>query len=158
MTGVSLSFSDVTALVALLVSTFAAWKTIRFNERQKSLIESQERLNALLLEKERSVSDANKKAELSATIVRFGNNNYRLKNWNKGVSAAKRVSISFPEGNDIVDDNEVRAKFPLESLGTFDSVELAAFVSMDTKRKQVVRIAWSDDFSDQNCKTVYPTL
>jgi hypothetical protein len=58
--GFSPSISDVIAATALLVSGLTAWQTIRFNERQKSLIESQERLNNLLL----------KKGELACT--RFG--------------------------------------------------------------------------------------
>ena len=156
----SLSFgsSDVISLIALLVSAFAAWKTIRFNERQKSLIESQEKLNDLLLEKEHSEVETNKKADLGATIIKLGSNHYRLKIWNKGKSAAKNVSIAFPEGNELVAESEVSQKFPLESLDTFQSVELVAFVSMDTKRKHPVRLIWSDDFSDANSKTVYPTL
>jgi hypothetical protein len=158
MTGPTFGSSDLISLIALFVSAFAAWKTIRFNERQKSLIESQERLNALLLEKEHGEVETSKKADLGATIVKLGNSKYRLKIWNKGSAAARNVSISFPEGNDIVDDTEVNDKFPLESLGTFDSVELIAFVSMDTKRKQVVCITWADDFSDKNSRTVYPTL
>lgn len=40
------------ALIALLLSGYATWTTTKFNERQKSLIESQEKLNAVLLEKE----------------------------------------------------------------------------------------------------------
>jgi hypothetical protein len=65
--------SDFIALLALAVSGYGAWKTIRFNERQKSLIETQERLNRLLLEKEQEQAATNKKADLGATIVRLEN-------------------------------------------------------------------------------------
>jgi hypothetical protein len=47
------SISDLWAGIALLVSIYAAYTTKKFNERQKSLIESQERLNRLLLKKKK---------------------------------------------------------------------------------------------------------
>ena len=48
--------SDIIAGLALLLSAYAAWKTVQFNDRQKSLIESQEKLNQRLLEKEEADS------------------------------------------------------------------------------------------------------
>lgn len=150
--------SDFIAVLALAVSAYAAWKTIRFNELQKSLIETQERLNRLLLEKEIWDATTNKKADLGATIVKLANSNYRLKIWNKGKVAAKNVSIFFPEGNELVDDEDVSEKFPLESLDTHQSVDLVAFVGMDTKSKHVIRLTWSDDSNLQNEKIVYATL
>jgi hypothetical protein len=154
----SFSLSDISSGVALMVSIYAAYKTIRFNERQKSLIESQERLNALLLKKEETESVVARRADLGVSFLKLGNSNFRLKIWNKGKAPARGVAISFPEGNDIVSDLELASKFPLESLETFQSVELIAFVGMDTKSKHAVTLIWSDDFQGQNEKTFYPTI
>lgn len=150
--------SDLIALLALTVSAYAAWKTARFNERQKSLIETQERLNRLLLDKERDDALANKKADLGATIVRLGRNNYRLKIWNKGKAAAKDVSIFFPEGNELVDERDVAEKFPLQILDTHQSVDLLAVVAMETRSKHAIRLTWSDDAGSQNEKLVFVTI
>lgn len=48
---VQIDLGDVFAGCALLLSIYATFTTVHFNRRQKSLIESQERLNNLLLGK-----------------------------------------------------------------------------------------------------------
>lgn len=155
---VTIDVGDVIAGMALMLSGYATWKTFRFNERQKSLIESQEKLNHLLLEKETNQSESEKKADLGASFIKLGSNKYRLKIWNKGKAAGRNVRIEFPEGNDLVLQSDVDNKFPLESLDTFQSVELVAAVHMGTKRKHIVRLIWSDDSAEHNEKIVYPTL
>ena len=150
--------SDVIALVALLLSGFAVWKTVKFNERQKSLIESQERLNNQLLEKGESELLEDLKADLGASFIKLGSSNHRLKIWNKGKAAARNVRIDFPEGNDVVIESEVAEKFPLESLDQHQAVELIASVTMGTKPKHVICLMWADDFSESNEKIVHLTL
>ncbi|WP_205012787.1 hypothetical protein [Nitrosomonas sp. HPC101] len=158
MMPLSISASDVIAGLALLISAYAAWKTVQFNDRQKSLIESQEKLNQRLLEREESESISDKKADLGANFIKLGSSKYRLKIWNKGKTTARNVSIEFPEGNDCIVQSDVSEKFPLEALDTHQSVELIAAVHMDTKSKHAIKLIWSDEFSQHNEKTVYPTL
>ncbi len=154
----SFRFSDLVSVFALMISAYAAWKTLSFQKRQKALIEVQERLSSLLVQKEEGQSAAERKADLSASIIKLGNSKYRLKVWNKGKAAAKNVSISFPQGNDIVDEREVADKFPLEYLDSHQSVELIAFVHMGTKRKHVVDLNWVDSSNNSNSKTVHLTI
>lgn len=122
------------------------------------MIESQERLNKLLLEKEAGEVLNVKKADLGATFIKLGSSKYRLKIWNKGKSAARNVSLDFPEGNDCLIQSDIDAKFPLEILETHQSVELIAAVSMDSKSKHPIKLTWSDEFSEHNEKMVYPTI
>jgi len=154
----SLTLSDVVAGLALLLSAYATWKTVQFNDRQKSLIESQQRLNQRLLEKEDAESTAERKADLGATFIKLGSSNYRLKIWNRGRAAARNVSIGFPEGNDCLIESDISSKFPMETLETHQSVELIAAVHMGTKSKHAIKLSWADDFSPSNEKVVYPTL
>lgn len=154
----SISASDIIAGLALLISAYAAWKTVQFNDRQKSLIESQEKLNQRLLEREEAETISDKKANLGASFIKLGGSQYRLKVWNKGKTTAQNVSIEFPEGNDCIIQSDVSEKFPLEVLDTHQCVELIAAVHMGTKSKQAVKLIWSDEFSQHNEKTVYPTL
>ena len=149
---------DVIAGLAFILSGYAAWQTTSFNKRQKSLIESQEKLNNRLLEKENEDAIKEKSADLGASFIKLGSSKYRLKIWNKGSATAKNVKIEFPEGNDVVIDSEVTDKFPMESLERHQSVELIAAVCSQTKRKHVVRLIWEDDAQAHNEKLSYPTL
>ena len=155
---ISLTTTDVLACLALALSAYATWKTVRFNERQKTLIESQEQLNKRLLEKEDQESRGEKQADLGATFVKLGSTKYRLKIWNKGKAAALNVHLEFPEGNDCVIEDDIQSKFPLEVLEPFQSVELIAAVGMDTKRKHTIKLRWADKYSEINEKLVYPTI
>lgn len=150
--------SDVIAGLAFALSAFATWKTVQFNDRQKSMLETQERLNKRLLEREEAEANEDKKADLGAAFIKLGNSNYRLKIWNQGKAAAKNVQIEFPAGNDIVIQSEIERKFPLEILEPHHTVELIAAVHMGSKSKHEVRLRWEDDSSSTNEKTSYPTL
>lgn len=149
---------NLIASLALLLSTYATWQTVSFNKKQKSLVESQEKLNKLLLEKEHEGVIRDKSADLGASFIKLGSSKYRLKIWNKGSSTARNVRIEFPEGNDIINNSEVIEKFPMESLEKHQSVELIASVHMQTKRKHVIRLIWEDDAEQHNEKLSYPTL
>jgi len=155
---IPITSSDIIAGLAFLLSAYATWKTIQFNNRQKSLIESQEKLNQRLLEKEDAELTADRKADLGATFIKLGNSKYRLKIWNKGRSAARNVTVSFPEGNDCFIESDINSKFPLETLDTHQSVELIAAVAMGSKSKHAIKLCWADDFSPLNEKIVYPTI
>ncbi|HEY7641111.1 MAG TPA: hypothetical protein VH814_15395 [Steroidobacteraceae bacterium] len=155
---INVDLGDVVTALALLLSIYATMKTVRFNEKQKSLIESQERLNNLLLEKEAHESSNDKMANLGASFIKLGSNKYRLKIWNMGKAVARNIVLEFPEGNDVVLKSELDEKFPMEVLDVHQSVELIAAVHMGSKLKLPVRIVWADDFSDRNEKLTYPTL
>lgn len=152
------SITDLIAGMALILSGYATWKTIKFNERQQSLIESQKRLNDLLLEKSELEAVDARKADIGASFIKLGNSKYRLKIWNKGKAAGRNVQIEFPNGNDILVASEISEKFPLEVLEQHQFVELVAAPHMESKRKHTIRLIWSDDFAEKNEKTLYPTL
>ncbi|MGP5505735.1 hypothetical protein [Psychrobacter celer] len=154
----NLDIGNIIASLALLLSAYATWQTVSFNKKQKSLVESQEKLNNRLLEKEKEDSIRKKRADLAASFIKLGNSKYRLKIWNKGTSTARNVRISFPEGNDVVFESELTEKFPMESLEKHQSVELIASVHIHTKPKHVVHLSWEDDAQQRNEKLSYPTL
>lgn len=158
MMPVTIDAGDVIAGLAFLLSGYATWQTVSFNKKQKSLVESQEKLNNLLLEKENEGAVKEKSADLGASFIKLGSGKYRLKIWNKGSATARNVRIEFPEGNDVVSDSEVSDKFPMESLERHQSVELIAGVHIQTKRKHVIRLIWEDDAETHNEKLSYPTL
>ena len=149
---------DVLALSALMVSVYVIWKTNQFNKVQKTLIESQKTLNARLLEKEEGEVQDAKKADLDAKFIKVGSNLHRLKISNKGKAPAYNVQIYFPDDNDVFIDSEIAGKFPVELLERHGSVELNAAFSMQSKPKHTIRLIWSDNYADNNVKTLYPTI
>lgn len=154
----SIDLGDVFAGCALLLSMYATFTTAHFNRRQKTLIESQEKLNKLLLDKEEAGSKSELQADLGASFVKLGSSKYRLKVWNKGKCTARNVSLEFPEGNEILVQHDIDQKFPLEALEMHQSVELIAAVHMGTKSKHAIKLHWADDHSENNEKLVYATL
>ena len=85
---------EIIACLALISSGYATWRTGRFNEKQKSLIEGQKELTNLLLEKEKGDVLGDKQADLSATFVKLGSSKHRLKIWNKGNATARNVKLN----------------------------------------------------------------
>ncbi|MBO6946403.1 MAG: hypothetical protein JJ855_00370 [Rhodospirillales bacterium] len=152
------STGDVIALCALALSLFATWKTLRFNDRQKSLIESQERLNHLLLGREESEIIDSQRAELGASFIKLGNSQCRLKVFNRGRATARNVRIGFPDGCDVIVQSDVERKFPMESLEQHQSVELIAMRSFQTSSKHHIRLTWDDGTGKDQSKSVYATL
>lgn len=155
---ISLTPSDIAAGLALALSAYATWKTIQFNNRQKSLIDSQEQLNKRLLSKEDAESDKDRRAELGATFIKLGSSKYRLRVFNRGKSTARDVNIEFPDGDDVVSQSDVSRKFPMEALEPHQSVELIASIHLGSKSKHTIRLSWSDEASASNEKTVYATI
>ncbi|WP_223488759.1 hypothetical protein [Pseudomonas sp. A-RE-19] len=149
---------DIIAGFALFFSIYATFKTIKFNNRQQKLILTQEKLNQLLLEKETTVIEVEKQAELGASFLKLGSNKYRLKIWNKGKALAQNVSIEFPEGNEVVSEREINEKFPLQFLDVHQAVELIASVGLSTKSKHLVKLEWSDGRIQRVEKLIWITI
>ncbi|EGR0171328.1 hypothetical protein J4H39_22190 [Vibrio alginolyticus] len=153
-----MDFGEGIALVALGLSGYATWRTIQFSKRQDSLVETQNKLNKLLLAKETEEVIDDRKADLGASIIKLGNHKCRLKIWNKGNAEAKNVTVEFPDGNELVPESELQSKLPYESLEKHASIELLAAVHMQTPRKHKLKLGWSDEHRNKNEKIVYPTL
>lgn len=154
----TISWGDIFTGLAFVLSCFATGMTLWFNHRQKSLVQSQERLNNMLLQQgERDKINASK-ADLSASFIKLGSSNYRLKIFNRGKATARNVRIDLPEGEGVLIAKDISEKFPLESLEQHQSVELIAAPFSGSKRKHTVRLLWSDEASESNEKTMHLTL
>lgn len=154
----TLSLEGIFAGLAFVLSCYATFVTVRFNQRQKALIESQEQLNVMLLKQGQQEAASAGRADLGATFVKLGSSKVRLKIWNKGKALARNVRIEIADADEIFIPSEIDEKFPLETLEQHQSVELIASPHMGSKLKHAVRLMWDDDYSADNDKTVYPTL
>ncbi len=153
---ITVNLGDIVAVLALVVSAYAVRTTSNFNKRQQSLIESQEQLNEMFLEKEKNAAENHKKADLRASFIKRGNGDYKLNVWNAGNASAQNVRIEFPGTDDgVVKSYEVKDKFPLIKLEPSQSVELAAAIYLETKSRHTIKLIWSDNFSEVNEKTLH---
>lgn len=157
MTDFGISLGDIIAFIALLLSLYVAWRTHTFKKREAELLEIQCKLNTLILDKEEQEAAHQKMADLSANFVTIGSKKHRLRISNRGKATAYHVTIGFPEGNDIIPEEVIHEKFPLESLESGQSVELIAVVGFGTKSKLAVQIAWQSDSGEKKDKVVYVT-
>lgn len=148
---------DIIAALALILSFYATWRSFRFKKSEQEMLEIQKNLNILMLERERRVNEQSAKADLGAAFVSIGTKKHRLKIFNKGKAMARNVKISFPEGNELIIEQDIQQKFPLETLESGQSVELIASVALNTKRKLAIELSWDDDTGEQN-KVVHVTL
>lgn len=158
MINITVDSGDIIASLALLFSVYATFKTVQFNNRQQDVIKSQAKLNQLLLDKESAGVEMDRQADLSASFLKLGNSKYRLKVYNKGKAPARQVTISFPEGNEVISESDINSKFPLQLLDVHQSVELIASVHMGTKSKHLVKLEWDDGRQDRVGKELYATL
>lgn len=158
MTGFSITVGDIVAALALVLAIVATVNTIRFNSRQKSLIETQELLNQRLLAREESDAEASQRADLSANVIKVGRSDWRVKVYNRGRAVARNVTLSWPSDDGLLMQSDVDSKFPLEELEPAHGVELHALAYMGSRSKHEITLRWSDDFSKTNEKTVYLTV
>lgn len=153
-----IDLGDIVALSALILSAYSMKKTFDFNNRQNEFIETNDRLNKMLLEKETNDILNQNKADISANFIKIGKSNHRLKVFNKGQNTAKNIRIEFPDGNEILSDNEIKTKFPIPILEQYQSVELMALIGMSSPRRITILLIWDDNFSKNNEKTLTPTV
>lgn len=158
MTDGTISLGEIIAGLAFLLSVYATWRTHRFKKSEEELLDIQKKLNALIIDKEEREAANEKKADIGANFITIGSKKHRLKVFNKGKATAYNVTIDFPEGNHVILDQDIKRKFPLESLERGQSVELIAVVAMHTKSKLAIRLSWQNEDGKTDDKVVYATL
>ena len=60
----SISISDVIAILALALSAYATWRSHRFKAKEAELIDLQRKVSSLVLEKEQREAEQSGRAEL----------------------------------------------------------------------------------------------
>lgn len=155
---VQINVSDIVALIALGLSAFSMKKTVDFNKRQNEFIETNDKLNKLLLNKENQSLLNQTKADISANFISIGKNKHRLKIFNKGQNTAKNIRIEILEGEEILLKDDIEEKFPIQKLEQHHNVEIMALVYKPSPRKAKVKLVWDDDFGKNNEKILVPYI
>lgn len=155
---IQIDLGDIVALLALGVSAYSMKKTSDFNKRQNEFIETNDKLNKLLLEKESTELMHKNKADISVNFIKTGKNNHRLKVFNKGNNTARNVRMEFPEGNSILHSSDLDTKLPIPIMEQHQSVELLAIVGFGSDTRMTIKLIWDDDFGSNNEKVLMPTV
>ena len=150
------NLSVIIAFIALCLSAYSMKKTSDFNKRQNDFIETNNKLNKLLLEKETEEVTHKDKADISANFIKIGKR-HRLKVFNKGKGTAKNVRIEFPEGNELFITSDLTDKFPIPILEEHQNVELFTSVHLQSPNRITTILLWDDDFAVDNSKVLTPT-
>ena len=154
MMAYSINASDVVALFALIIAGWSALQTGRFNRRQNEFSETAERLNQLLIAREASETELQRKAEVFANVVKIGKY-YSLKVFNRGLGPASNVRLEFIAGADLVPQNELNEKFPFPLLERQQGTELPVYVTMGSERRLHIRLLWDDDGGADQTKELW---
>ena len=142
--------NDIISLLALILAIYSTKRTFDFNNRQKKLIETTDKLNKLLIEKENEYRRANKSADLTASY----SSNDRVIIFNRGQSAAKNVRIEILSGIDIFIKDDLESKFPIEILDRQQNIEVFAAIHSESSRKANIKLTWDDTNGIDNTKTI----
>lgn len=129
--------SAVIAFLALLVSVFSIRKTNKFST-------TADRLNQMLIEREKAEGIAAKSADISANLVE-ARKNYRLKIFNRGQGAARNIRlIDLTEQNSPLVDSDIAEKFPFPTLERHQNVEVIVVRMFITAPKIDIKLLWDD--------------
>ena len=153
-----ISIGDIIASAALLLSIYSTWRSHRSKKKEEALLELQRKVNELTIEKEKREAIEMCRAELGANLIPMGSHNYRLRIFNKGKALARNVLVDFPDGNDLVPENDVKDKFPMESMEPSQGVDLIAAIHMQTKPKHKIHLSWQDTSGNLQEKTITVTI
>lgn len=139
------------ALVAFLLSTYSVWLTYNFNKKQQEVNKIQANLNEILLQKEKDELASQKKADVSASIVKISKGDYRVRVCNQGKAVAKNVQLIVPpddENNFCIDD-----KLPID-LHRHAKVDIFLASYLGSPSKYRVTVTWDDDYELQREKII----
>jgi len=155
---IDIDAGDVLSFLALLISAYSMKRTFDFNKRQEQFIEVNDRLNKKLLEKENEEDIQNRKADVSANFYKAAKNNWRLKVFNKGKATARNVRLFVLDEADLLGSDDIDRRFPHPILEQYQSVEIHAFVHLQSADRAHIRLVWDDDFQKDNEKELTPSL
>lgn len=141
------------ALAALVVAVISLRRTNKYSD-------TADRLNRLLIERERSDSLASSKADLSANLYKSGRNKYNLKVFNRGKGVARNVRLTDLDagGDTILLSGDINHRFPVPILEQHQSVELIAAITMGSKHRAHIKLIWDDEAGTDHEKELTPSL
>ena len=146
------------AWLALVLAGVSLYRSRRSDKRQNELAATTEKLNRLLIERELQAEQDSKRADLSANLIKVGENHWRLKVFNRGKGTARNVRLVDLQGNDsILDKEDIQTKFPVRILEQDQRVEILAGIFSGDACRAHVKLLWDDDTGSDHEKELTPS-
>lgn len=145
------------AWLALVLAGVSLYRSHRSDKRQNELAATTEKLNRLLIERELQAEQDSKRADLSANLVKVGENRWRLRVCNRGKGTARNVRLVDLQGNhSILVKGDIQAKFPLGLLEQHQSADVVAAILLSSPRRAHIKLLWDDDTGSDHEKELTP--
>lgn len=148
-----MDITDYFTGISVLIASAALFFTLKNNRSQSRLTDREVELVRIQIDQAKQLNNKEKTASVSARLYKTDKTNWKLRVYNQGPSTAKNVRIILDEQNQIVEESTVRSKFPMSKMENSQSVDLVAFVHMQTNPKEWLRIQWDDaaQMDNENC-------
>jgi len=114
-----------------------------------------DRLNHLLIEKEASENQAQRRADVGVAIYKAGRSHYRMKVFNRGKASARNVRLEEIAEEGFLLRDDLAEKFPAPVLEPHAVIEL---LPPQFGQPHQIRLTWDDDFGADQTKEFYPTV
>lgn len=125
--------SLIISILSFVFASFIAFRQLKYTRNQ-------DKLNALLKEKEVRELDSLNEADFCANLIDLGKSS-RIRVSNIGKCIATDVNVSFPNGNDW---SVFTDQFPMAALHPQQKVDLIVARSLGSPIKQLFQFTWND--------------
>lgn len=137
-----------------LILIYTVYKIVQYARLKNEFDQLQVQMERVLLREQAVLRQEAEKAELNAQFVKTDGKHTKLQIVNLNKPLATNVRIAFPEGNHLIIQKEIDAKFPLASLNMHKPIELSIAVYNNAPRKIILQLIWDDGFQINNAKTI----
>lgn len=135
-----MTLTDAIALLALLLSAYSIYKTIKFNQRQDEIANTADYLNKIILRREQENAVNAISADLNARIVKIGKS-HRLKIYNKGKSPARNIRLVYPAVKEFWIQEDA---LPLDIIQPGGNFDLLVSTALATPSAVTIKLLWDD--------------
>lgn len=143
--------------VALFLFIYAIYKKLQYHRLKQEHAQLQEQMDRLFLRQQAEEAQASEKAELDVQFIRHEDERHpKLQIRNLTTSLAKNIRIEFPDGNNLILQQDIEQQFPVAVLNKHKAIECAIAVYNNAPRKIKVELIWDDGFQDNNVRAFHP--
>lgn len=153
-----MTITDYFSGFSIIVAIAALYLTLKNNQSQSRLTDREVELVRIQIDQAKQSSNREKTASVSARLYKVDKSNWKLRVFNQGPSTAKNVRLILDDQNQIIKENIANSKFPMSKMENGQSVDLLAFIHMQSNPKEWIRIQWDDATQVNNENRVEITM
>ncbi|MCF6233066.1 MAG: hypothetical protein L3J36_08215 [Rhodobacteraceae bacterium] len=139
-----MSITDSLSIIAVLIAGASFYLSFRTHRSQSNLTRREVELIRIQIEEAKKAHKKEKTAAISARLYKLDRKTWKLKVYNQGPAVAQNVNVILDDQNQIISQSDVDRVFPMTRMEHGQSVELMAFVHMQSPSKEWLLIKWDD--------------